>query len=255
MTKRFVTAAGAALVLSLASASGAAAQPFFTTPGAPPEVEPDEVPPGTVLFWGFDFLEEGFGADGGFVHALDGNMWTPGWLVTGSAGYSEDDNKKVMPTSSTESFRSNLLVGYQWMAPERYYLAVYGGISYIDNDETPFFPASETDGSEVGAMVQVDFSTQKERALYAAANAVYTTAFNEVWARFRTGYSGTRVNFGPEFTVSDDEGGGATTRYGAFIGDIDVGRLNMTVSGGYNEEDGDASNDGFYAMLEFSTDF
>lgn len=206
---------------------------------------------GTVVYWGVDLSKNhsqrhGYGIDGGFVTALDGDLSTTGWTLSGNIGFGNVSSSD----SETDSLYGTLLLGHLWVAPTAYF-SLAGGVHYVDNDETP--PGGATDGHEVGAIAQYGFETTVENAFYAQSYGAISTAYDQLYAHLKLGYKTDQLRFGAEFTVFDDEDGDGTRRYGVFIGDIPItDKLSMVVSGGYQEELDPGIEDGLYATVGFS---
>lgn len=204
----------------------------------------------TVLYWGFEYnrassRQDGFGIDGGFVTALNGNLDLSGWIVTGNLGYSESNSRG----SDTDSVYASALAGHLWQTSD-FYVSLAGGLHYINNDESP--SGGVTDGDKVGLIVQYGFETKRVEAPYVQSYGSYSTAYDSVYAHIKAGYKTHRLKYGAELTGYDEKGGKGTMRYGAFVGDIPLGQLTMGVSAGYQDELEPGNKDGFYALTEFS---
>lgn len=205
----------------------------------------------TVIYWSGDFNYSrsnryGYGADAGFVTALNGDIGTSGWTFTGNIGLS----RSVDPGSSSKSFAGSLLFGYQWNAPD-YYVSVAAGGQYINNNETP--GGGPTDGDKLGAVFQYVFETNRVDAFYLQSFGAASTAYDQLYFHAKAGYKTATLRFGGEFSAFDDEGSRPTLRYGAFLGDIPLGEnVSMVVSVGYQHELDRSVSDGVYATLGFS---
>lgn len=211
-------------------------------------------PVDTVIYWGGDFTygssgRYGAGVDAGFVKALNGNLGRAGWTISGNLGLS----RSVDVGTRTNSVYGSALLGYIWPG-QGYYFTLGAGVNVVANDETP--SGGVTDGSKVGAIVQYGFETTRENALYLQSYGAYSTANDQIYFHAKAGYKTSKLRFGPEFTLSDDRGGRATLRYGAFVGDIPVGgKVSMVVSAGYQQELEPGTKDRFYATVGFSVPF
>lgn len=204
----------------------------------------------TVLYWGFEYnrassRQDGFGIDGGFVTALNGNLDLSGWIVTGNLGYSESNSRG----SDTDSIYASALAGHLWQTSD-FYVSLAGGLHYINNDENP--SGGITDGDKVGVIAQYGFETKRVEAPYVQSYGSYSTAYDSVYAHIKAGYKTHSLKYGAELTGYDEKGGKGTIRYGAFVGDIPLGQLTMGVSAGYQDELEPGNKDGFYALTEFS---
>jgi len=236
----------AGLVMAIASPGAAlAADPLLEQRMAPnPTID-------TVIYWGADFTygnsdRNGIGVDAGFVTALNGDLGTAGWTIGGNLGLSHSEDIG----SETDSIYGTLLLGYIWPG-QGHYFTMAGGLNVVNNDETP--SGGVTDGSTAGAIVQYGFETTREMAFYAQSYGSYSTANDQVYVHAKVGYKTSQLRFGPEFTVSDDRGSKPTLRYGAFVGDIPLGkRVSMSISAGYQQELEPGTADRFYAAVGFS---
>jgi hypothetical protein len=205
----------------------------------------------TVVYWGADFVhhndvKNGYGLDAGFVTALNGDIGTSGWTLTGGMGFSRTDDSVF----DSNSFYGSLLAGYQWHAPG-YYFSLSGGANFVNNNESP--PGGVTDGAAVGAIVQYGFETKKVDAFYVQTYGAYSTAYDQIYFHAKTGYKTPNLRFGPEITVFDEKATRHTLRYGGFIGDISITEsLSMVVSAGYQQELEPGAKDGLYAAIGFS---
>ena len=86
----------------------------------------------TVIYGGFDFShansqQNGFGIDGGFVTAINGDITTTGWTVSANLGFSQSNDV----ATDTDSVSGSVLAGYQWHSPE-YYFALNAGIAVVN---------------------------------------------------------------------------------------------------------------------------
>gem|GEM_PF-2129640 len=207
----------------------------------------------TVLYGGVDYAKSGsskhdYGVDVGFVTALNGNIGSSGWVVTGNIGYGNTDG-----IADSDAFSTSLLLGYLWKMPD-YYFTLSSGVHYVDNNEA--VPGSPTDGSEVGVIGQYGFETSAVNAFYVQSYGSVSSVYDQVYGHIKAGYKTETLRFGGEFTVFDETNSKPTLRYGAFLGDIPLGdRLRMVVSAGYQEDREPGNDDGFYATVGFSIPF
>lgn len=244
MARICAMALGAGMLAATLTAAPASAAENIVVDGASPYAAES-----TTIFWGLSGTRHSWFAGGGFVHALNGNLGVNGWLVSGVLGGGSSEDFDVI-FSETDSFQAAALIGYQAVS-SAIYLAVYIGVNYFNNDSTPFDPTDPTAGDEVGFMVQGELETVGEDALYLSLMGTYSTAFDTYWVRARPGYNAGGIAFGPEFIASGDLGGD-TVRYGAFVGGIMIGGVEMTISAGYQDERGATYSDGAYGAVEFS---
>jgi hypothetical protein len=243
----FRASVGGAAALTLAGVS--APQAFAQEIVAPHSTV--EEAHSTAAFLGADFLRKAYGVNAGFVHALNRNIGTSGWLFAVTGAYNDERNTKVTPSYSSHATEAKLLVGHQWIMPTSYF-AVFAGAHFLNIDETP---AGVNDGSKIGAIVQAEFDTSKENSPYLGLGASYSTAHGAFWGRVRAGYQLSDIKFGPEFVVSDERRSDPAYRYGFFVNGIKIGRAYAGISAGVNQEPGSTSNDGFYAAFDISIEF
>tara|TARA_Y100000815_G_scaffold45055_1_gene37118 strand:- start:252 stop:983 length:732 start_codon:yes stop_codon:yes gene_type:complete len=207
----------------------------------------------TVIYGGADYanggsIEDDYGVDFGFVTALNGDIGTSGWVVTGNIGYGETDS-----IVDSDTFSTSLLLGYLWQMPD-YYFTLSGGVHYVDNNDA--VPGSPTDGSEVGVIGQYGFETSAVNAFYAQSYGSLSSVNDQAYGHVKAGYKTETLRFGGEFTVFDETASRPTLRYGAFLGDIPLGeRVNMVVSAGYQQDLEPGNEDGFYTTIGFSIPF
>ncbi len=210
-------------------------------------------PVGTVIYWGGDLANNqndqtsgGIGA--GFTTALDGDLGQSGWIVSGYLGGGWVDGN----TSRTDAAYGSLAAGYLWAAPD-YYVSLQAGVHFVNNNESP--GGGPTDGSEIGALFQYSFETTRSNAFYAQSYGSLSTAFEQRYAHVKTGYKTSTFTYGAEFTYLDSEDSGDTKRYGAFVGNIPIGKLSMTIGAGYQQESEPSLSDGVYGTVGFSVPF
>ena len=205
----------------------------------------------TAIFWGAEasFGRSNrmiYGVNAGFVTAINGDLGTSGWTISGNVGGS----RSKAPLSRTNSLHAALLAGYQWQMPGMYF-SVAGGPHYVSNHDTP--RGGPTDGDEFGAMVQYSFETTGSNSLYFQSYGSYSTVFDRKYFQAKAGYKAEAVKFGPEFSVFDEKASRPTLRYGGFVSGIQLtDTLSMTASAGYQQDLDRQDPDGFYAQIGFS---
>lgn len=201
-----------------------------------------------VIYWGADAYKSGYGVDAGFAYALNGDILSSGWVLSANMGYAYSFDRASSPRSSTKALSGSALIGYQWQTSD-YYIATYLGADFVNNDENP---VGTSDGFEAGVMGVLGFETKRQNAPYVEVNAAYSTANDRMYGRLRGGYKTNQLKFGAEFTAYDEKNSDEAFRYGAFVGDIPVGKMSMTVSGGYHDDQSTSANSGYYGQIEFS---
>lgn len=204
----------------------------------------------SVAYWGTDLIvtgskRHGFGIDAGFVTALNRDISLSGWTATANLGFS----RSVDTGTNTNAVYGSLLLGHQWHMANSYF-ALNSGVEVLNNDENP--GGGATDGSEIGALLQYGFETKATDAFYMQSYGSVSTAYDRIYGHLKSGYKTNSLTFGGEFTIFDEQDTDATLRFGAFVGGIDLGPLNMIISAGYQHELEPGIKDGFYSQLGFS---
>jgi len=242
--RNIARAAGSTAVL-LAGAANAADSFNHQRMGSPEPVID------SVIYWGSDLSygnsgRYGLGVDAGFVTALNGDLGIEGWTLTGNLGLS----RSVDLASRTNAAYGSVLLGYLWPM-DGYYFSLGAGVNVINNNQTP--PGGPTDGSKIGALIQYGFETTQTNAFYTQSYGSYSTANDEIYFHAKAGYKNATLRFGPEFTLSDDNGGQPTLRFGGVVGDIPLGdKVKMSISAGYQRDLNPGVADRFYTMVGFS---
>lgn len=248
INKVFVSRAFQATMLAL-GVTGAAT--FITNAQA---ADADNSVQDSVVYWGADVKYGGSrsyatSVDAGLVTALNGNIETSGWILSGNAGYGY--SKEAL--SKTNSVYTSVLFGHLWNMPG-FYFSLSGGGLYLNNDETP--PGSRTDGDKLGALFQYGFETTSVDAFYVQSYGSVSTAYTQLYLHAKVGYKSSTLRYGAEFTLSDDKTSRGTRRFGGFVGDIPLGEdLSMVVSAGYQQNRDPGEKDGAYATIGFAVPF
>lgn len=203
----------------------------------------------TVIYGGIggnwaNSQQNGIGIDLGFVTAVNGDIASSGWTISGNTGFSQSNDA----ASDSNSFSGALLGGYQWHSSD-FYFALNLGVTAINNDENP--SGGPSDGSEVGAIAQYGFE-KKTGTLYLQSYGAASTAFSQIYGHAKVGIRGDTLKYGAEFTTFHDDDSDGTLRFGAFVGDIPLGKASLGLSAGYQHELEAGKDDGIYAQLEFS---
>ncbi|MCC0015208.1 MAG: cellulose biosynthesis protein BcsS [Rhodobiaceae bacterium] len=204
----------------------------------------------TVIYGSFDFShassdQNGYGADAGFVTAINGDITTTGWTLTANVGVSRSNDV----ATDTTSFNGSVLGGYQWHTPA-YYFALNAGVHFVNNDDNP--SGGPTDGSEAGVIAQYGFETKAVDAFYVQSYGALSSVYDQIYFHAKAGWKTQQLKYGAEFTASDEKDSGGTLRYGAFIGDIPLGMASVGISAGFQQELEAGKKDGFYSMVEMS---
>ncbi len=204
----------------------------------------------SVAYWGTDLIvtgskRYGIGIDAGFVTAFNRDISLSGWTATANLGFS----RSADTGTNTNAVYGSFLLGHQWHM-EKSYFALNAGIEVLHNDENP--GGSATDGTEIGALLQYGFETKATDAFYVQSYGSVSTAYDRIYGHLKSGYRTNSHTFGGEFTIFDEQDTDATLRFGAFVGGIDLGPVNMVVSAGYQHELEPGIRNGFYSQFGFS---
>jgi Cellulose biosynthesis protein BcsS len=249
-TRWGLTAAAASLVSALCS-SAALAQQWYVAPSA-------VVPPtnwlvaidvsGTATSNHTDFL---YGAT---TFALGGTLQQSGLRLRleGLGGTYGFEQAPTNVTTTGKQYEGGALVGYQqvwnWGS-----LGTYIGANVRENTVPSTDGTGSSLGTRVGFKAAVDTYLLPTPAMMMSAYGSYSTAYDAYYARLRAGYSVFGFGYlGPEFAVLGDDYYNQT-RVGAHLTGMQLGALQVGVSGGYVWDR--AYKDGYYGTLELRTGF
>jgi len=247
-TRWGLIAAAASLVSALSSA--AFAQQWYMPPAA-------VVPPtdwlvaidvsGTATSNHTDFV---YGAT---TFALGGTLQQSGLRLRleglgGTYGFEQAPNV----TTTGKQYEGGALVGYQqvwnWGS-----LGTYAGVNVRENTVPSADPTNTALGTRVGFKAVVDAYLLPAPATMMSVYGSYSTAYDAYYARFRAGYALFGFGYlGPEVAVLGDDYYNQT-RVGAHLSAMQLGALQVGVSGGYVWDR--AYKDGYYGTLELRTGF
>jgi len=250
-TTRYSLAAAAASLVSALCSSAALAQGWYAPPAA-------VVPPtdwlvaidasGTATSNHTDFVY------GAATFALGGTLQQSGLRLRleGLGGTYGFEQGATNTTATGKQYEGGALIGYQqiwnWGS-----LGAYLGANARENT----VPSADSTGSSLGT--RVGFKTAVDAYLLPAPATMmsvygsYSTAYDAYYARFRAGYSLFGFGyFGPEVAVLGDDYYNQI-RVGAHLTAMQLGAMQVGVSGGYVWER--AYKDGYYGTLELRTGF
>jgi hypothetical protein len=191
---------------------------------------------------------------GATTFALGGTLQQSGFRLRleglgGTYGYEQ------APTNVTitgRQYEGGALLGYQqvwnWGS-----FGTYVGANVRENTVPSADSTNSSLGTRAGFKAAVDTYLLPAPATMMSAYGSYSTAYDAYYARFRAGYSVFGVGYlGPEVAVLGDDYYGQT-RLGAHLSAMQLGAVQLGVSGGYVWER--ASKDGYYGTLELRTGF
>lgn len=206
----------------------------------------------TVVYTGVDYVhsdvENALGASSGFLTALNGDIGSSGWIVSGNFGAGIIDGAAIDSTS----IYGTALVGYKWQLPS-FYATASAGAHLASNQESP--SGGPNDTSRAGAVVQYSFETQPPvNNLYVQSYGSASSAFGgQFYGHLKLGYVAEGLRYGLELTGFAGDDGDTTLRYGAFVGSIPItDTLFISTSAGYQDDLNANSRDGFYVTLAFT---
>lgn len=188
------------------------------------------------LFSGVDATPSAvFGYAGG-VWAFGRNVSAEGFRVkalTGTGRYDYDTSLPGIAGSVNIDGDVSLvqfLAGYQWRRGE-WTVKAYAGLGFEEHDLTPNDPANSVNGSEFGAMGQLELWRNMGDSSWLAIDASYADTFGSYWTQMRLGRNlGARISAGIEAAALGNEEYDSG-RGGAFLR-AHLGRMDLTVSGG-----------------------
>ena len=132
-------------------------------------------------------------------------------------------------------------------------LGTYVGANVRENTVPSNDSTNSSLGTRVGFKAAVDAYLLPAPATMMSAYGSYSTAYDAYYARFRAGYSLFGFGYlGPEVAVLGDDYYNQT-RVGAHLTAMQLGAVQVGVSGGYVWER--AYKDGYYGTLELRTGF
>jgi hypothetical protein len=241
----------AASLVSALSSSAAFAQQWYMPPAA-------VVPPtdwlvaidvsGTAGSNHTDFV---YGAS---TFALGGTLQQSGLRLRleGIGGTYGFEQAPANVTTTGKQYEGGALIGYQqvwnWGS-----LGTFVGANVRENTVPSVDPANTALGTRVGFKAAVDAYLLPTPATMVSVYGSYSTAYDAYYARFRAGYSFFGFGYlGPEVAVLGDDYYNQT-HVGAHLTAMQLGAMQVGVSGGYVWER--AYKDGYYGTLELRTGF
>jgi hypothetical protein len=250
-TTRWGLSAAAASVVGALCSNAALAQNWYVAPSA-------VVPPtdwlvaidlsGTATSNHTDFV---YGAT---TFALASTLQQSGFRLRleGLGGTYGFEQAPTNVTTTGKQYEGGALIGYHqvWNFGS---LGAYVGANVRENT----VPSSDTSnsalGTRVGFKAAVDAYLLPAPATMMSVYGSYSTAYDAYYARFRAGYSLFGFGYlGPEVAVLGDDYYNQT-RVGAHLSAMQLGALQVGVSGGYVWDR--AYKDGYYGSLELRTGF
>jgi hypothetical protein len=251
---RFV-AAVCSLVFCLGAAgvSDAADAPLPAGPGAP-SVRTYS----TVTFAGIDARDQSYYGYAGIIHALNRNLATDGFLFRAMGLYNRYDYSSTAVAGGSVDGRMtafDVLFGYQKFY-EGFVGRAYIGLDYERHRLSPDNQLDSNRGSDYGIKVRGELETFYDSPFYGSLLASYGSARERYWVRGRVGQNFQGVIFGPEGVAT----GNPETdeqRVGIFATFRNPGLtpIELSVSGGYSNTNGNRGGGSAYGTLEISAAF
>jgi hypothetical protein len=213
--------------------------------------------PSTAVFAGADTGPSYQGVYAGAVVALNGDLTREGVLFRGLGIYGWYDYRAPVGDVDGRIALFDAMIGYQWLT-QKMRIAAYIGIEHQDHHLSPFDPTNSVIGGETGLKLAGDITMGQGQSWYLNLSGSYSTAFDTYWSRLRIGQKVGQFTLGPEGLLLGNERYDAQ-RLGIFLGArLDGTPIEITVSGGYNFEGGDAgfgNRDGAYGSLNIGVAF
>lgn len=213
-----------------------------------------------VVFSGYDVVKDATYGFTGIVIALNRDISKDGWAVR---AYGSRVDFEEEPGNNGHGWQGDVMFGYMFNRS-----IFYGGL-YVGADWQNFSvddPTSRVRGTEWGAKVSGDLTTNDEQATYFNMAGSYSTSFESYWGRVRLGANRKSYIIGAEASAFGNEDFNAQ-RLGAFVTFgvpiRDNRKLDITLSGGHQfvgDENGSTvggigGGAGTYGSLVFSTTF
>lgn len=209
----------------------------------------------TDVFLGADVAHNSWFAYVGGVSALQGQdiATQSGFLARLAGGYGQYHyNRPGTSSVDGDVGDGNLMVGYGSPFSGGHVAAYIGG-DWTDHHLSPNDPLNKARGTRGGVKGQLEFTFSPMDHITGGAMGSYSTAFQSYWSRVNVGYNFGSVTVGPEIGFNGDKSYDEI-RYGAQLGDIDLGFATTSIHGGYvnsNRHGGD----GAYGAVGFSRRF
>ena len=191
---------------------------------------------------------------GAATFALGGTLQQSGFRLRleGVGGTYGFEQAPTNVTTTGKQYEGGALLGYQqvWSWGS---LGTYVGANVRENTVPSADPATTALGTRVGFKAAVDAFLLPAPATMTSVYGSYSTAYDAYYARFRAGYSAFGFGYlGPEVAVLGDDFY-SQTRVGAHLSAMQLGAVQVGVSGGYVWDR--AYKDGYYGTLELRTGF
>lgn len=196
----------------------------------------DRSAPRTEIFSGVGVTQNSVFAYGGAVWAFGASVEAPGPRVKALTGFGVYDYSGSLPgVAGSVDFDGDvalaqLLAGYQWRRGE-WTVKAYAGVGFEDHDLSPDDPANAVNGSEIGAVGQIELWRNLGEAGWLSLNASYADVFASYSTQLRLGRRmRKRVSAGLEAGALGNEEYDSA-RAGGFLR-YHLGGTELTISGG-----------------------
>jgi hypothetical protein len=210
----------------------------------------------TLVFTGVDVAQRSWWAYLGGVTALQGQdiATQPGLLARISGGYGQYSyTRKGLSGVDGDMGDVDLMLGYSMPLSNVGKVTGFIGGDWADHSLSPSDPLNSVHGSEGGLKGQLEFAFHPMDHIEANAMGSYSTAFRTYWSREDIDYNFGAFSIGPEVGFEGNKEYNSI-RYGARIGDIDLGFADVALhAGGVSSNRG--GGDGAYGNIGFSKRF
>lgn len=144
------------------------------------------------------------------------------------------------------------LVGYEW-ASRTGTFAIYGGLEAQNTTLSKVDPANSVHGGSVGGKIEAEFYVNPTSFTMISGVASFSSVHNGYYGRLKAGVAITeRIFVGPEVIVLGDAFF-SQYRFGAHISGVQLGMLQVGVSGGYLRDR--IRGSGAYGLLDARVGF
>ena len=214
--------------------------------------------PRMEIFSGVGLTQNSIFGYAGAVWAFGASVEAQGPRVMAITGAGAYDYDGALPgVAGPVSFDGDValarfLGGYQWQRGE-WTLKAYAGVGFETHDLSPGDPANSVNGSEIGAVGQIELWRNLGEASWVSLDASYADVFASYWTQVRVGRRvNRRISAGVESGALGNEEYDSV-RAGGFMR-AHLGKTELTLSGGVS---GDylAEDFGAYATFGFYRKF
>lgn len=224
---------------------------------------------GDVVYVGGSFLKDTYTGFIGSSSALNRNIFSDGFAIKADASYTKYKyetlpenvtNKDGSAYNSSEEYTDinaslssgSLMLSYKKIFGFNY-ISLSTGVDVSSYSADKVDLLSDTVDNEVGSKSQIDFALSS-RYVSLSNSSYYNTAFKSYYSRSALDFHAGGVSFGPETIFVGNESFNQR-KYGVSISNINMGPLNLFLSGGYAEVSSRYTSSSAYGTISISTIF